>query len=343
MKNFNKDIYNNSLKNPETNSWNDTAHDLPVSNEDSGLFENISEYMKGLLDLEDVRKDPALPETEEAVKEMISDYHKNISGHMDNEKFIRDVFSKAAPEEKIKKEISYIKYDIGNSALKEITSEWVKEWHRKKQMKGAIDPQTEEIKEFITSSLKPDDSEPVKELREVRKKGLNRSLFISYLSVSAAALIGVFILLKALLPSYNSEKLFNLYYKPLDAISPVTRSLGSSENSTYASAIASYKTGDYLIAASLFSESVLKDKASVSPRFFLGLTQLALKDYDRAISLLTGVVNESGEYSKEAQWYLGLAYIKTGDKPKATQCFEYLAKSDGFYRERSEKILRRLK
>ena len=77
--------------------------------------------------------------------------------------------------------------------------------------------------------------------------------------------------------------------------------------------------------------------------FYLGITQIALGDYNQAITVLAGVANQAGELTKEARWYLGLAYIKAGNRAKASECFELLAQSSGFYRERSEKILRRLK
>ena len=75
----------------------------------------------------------------------------------------------------------------------------------------------------------------------------------------------------------------------------------------------------------------------------MGLSELALENYPQAVNLLSGVANNTGEYAKEAKWYLGLAWLKTGNKEKAVECFEFLAGSDGFYRDRSEKILRRLK
>ena len=104
------------------------------------------------------------------------------------------------------------------------------------------------------------------------------------------------------------------------------------KSGTYASAIESYKLGDYQRAATGFSEAVLRDSSFISPRFFMGLTYLALENYNQAINLLSGVVNDSGEYGKEARWYLGLAYLKTGNKAKAAECFKLLAQSTGFYR-----------
>lgn len=324
-------------------AMNGFEDDLNLNSDDSALFGKISEYIKGRLDIEDVRNDPALPGTEEAVKEMIMDYNKNISGNKDNEKFIRDIFAERASEEKITYEISHIKQEIGNSKLNEISAEWVKEWHGKRQRNGGRDPITDEIKNFITSSLNSEESAPAKSLNDGRKKGLSRFLFARYVSLSAAALIGVFILVRTLLPSYNPEKLFNSYYEPFSVISSVTRGTTANEPDSYQAAVESYKTGDYQTAASGFSDAILKDSSVLAPRFLMGLTQLALENYDQAIDHLSLIADRSGEYRKEAGWYLGLACLKTGDKAKAAECFELLAQSPGFYSGRSEKILRRLK
>jgi hypothetical protein len=85
------------------------------------------------------------------------------------------------------------------------------------------------------------------------------------------------------------------------------------------------------------------DTSLVPPRFFLGMTHLALGNYNQAASLLEGVAGRQGEYSKEARWYLGLIYLKEGDKVKASINFEFLAQSSDYYSERSGKILRRLR
>ncbi len=307
--------------------------DIISDNGDSAIFKNISEFMKGYLDIEDVKSDPSFSGVKEDVEEMILDYNQNISRNKDNEKFIRETFSKMVTDENLEDEISNIEKEIGDNNLNKITSEWVNEWHKKKQSMGVPDPNTEERRDFIARSIKSEVHKPVK----------TKLLYVRYTSLLAAALIGAFILIRTLLPSGNQDKIFDSYYKPFDAISPVTRSLNNNETDIYSLAIGSYKTGDYDRAAREFSEIILKDPTVVSPRFFMGLTQLALKNYDQTINLLSGVINDSGEFSKEAKWYLGLTYLKSGNKPKAVECFENLAKSTGFYSERSEAILRRLK
>jgi tetratricopeptide (TPR) repeat protein len=322
------------------NSFED---DLPAGREDSALFETIGDYMKGRLDLEDVKNDTAFSDIREEVKVMISDYNKNLPGNKENEKFVREILSQTVSEENIADEIKLIKKEIKNNKLNDITAEWVREWHLKKQKAGVKDPKTEEMRDFIANALDSSISEPVKSIDNIEIKNSGRNLFIRYVTLSVAALIGAFILIRTLLPSSDPDKLFNTYYKPFDAVSPVTRSMNVSATDKYSSAIENYKTGNYQKAAVIFSSAFRDDPSVNSTKFYLGLSQLALKNYDQSIDLLTKVTNDSGEFGKEARWYLGLSYLKTANKQKAVECFEYLARYDGFYRDRSAGILRHLK
>jgi TolA-binding protein len=321
-------------------------NDMMSDSDDSALFESIGYYMKGRLDLEDVKNDPSLSVTKDAVEEMISDYKKNLSvnkENKENEKFIREIFSGEDSETRVTDEIKFIKQEIDDNKLNEITAEWVKEWHKKKQSAGVSDQKSKEISDFITGAINSPVSEPVKSMYEVSKKSSGSNLFVRYATLSAAAVLGAFMLIRTLLPSSDPEKLFSSYYKPFEAISPVTRSINNNVTDNYSSAIESYNTGHYQKAAIGFADALQKDPSAVSPQFFLGLSQLALRNYDQAITLLSGVANEPGDYGKEARWYLGLTYLKTANKQKAAECFGVLAKSDGYYRVRSEEILRRLK
>jgi TolA-binding protein len=307
------------------------------------LFETIGEYMKGCLDIEDVKNDPAFIVANETAEAMIIHYTKDTSGNKENKKFIREIFSSEANRDSLTDELNSINKEISDNKLNELTAEWVKEWHEKKQKAGAIDSKSEEIKNFITQSINNTASEPDQIVSSRAEKVSGRRLFARYASLSAAALLGVFILIRTLLPSSDTGKLFDLYYKPFDAFSPFTRSTNSNPTESYASAIESYRTGDYQKAAIGFTELMQKNQFEESSRFFLGLSQLAINNYSQAINLLAATANSSGEYTKEARWYLGLAYLKTANRQKATECFKYLARTGGYYRERSETILRRLR
>ena len=338
-----KYINGNPAKVQGSNSRNDSGYDLMLTDEDSALFEMISTYFKGLYDIEDVKSDPVYSKTREMVKLMISDYQNNVVHNKNNEKFIRDSIPGETSEAKIEKEINRIKQEISHSKLDDISVAWIKEWHEKRRRDGGKNKKTEEIREFITDSLKP--AESMAEIDSgtvITKTGSGRARIIRYSSLAAAAIIGAALLIRSLLLSSNTDKIFSKNYEPFYAISDVTRSLDTGGDESFTSALESYKGGNYQFAATGFSEALRSEATSVSTRFFLGITQIALNDFNNAIDLLEGVANQQGEYTKEARWYLGLAYLKTGNKAKASECFELLAHSPGFYRERSEKILRRL-
>jgi TolA-binding protein len=343
MKRQNKYNNHNSSEVKGRDSWDDPGFEMLLSPGDSALFGKISDYMKGLSDIEDVKSDPAYSVTNEEVKVMISDYQKNTILNKDNEKFIHDSLDEETPEEKLKNEIGQINYEISHSNLNDISSEWVKEWHEKRQRNSNKDSKTEEIRNFITGSLKQEETSDEIRSDERKKSGLSKSLIIRYTSLAAAAIIGAVFLIRSLLPTNDPQKMFSKYYEPFKAVSSITRSTGASESESFTNAIGSYKAGDYKAAAAGFSEAMLNGSESYSAGFYLGITELELGNYNKAIDLLGGVVNLKGEYTKEATWYLGLAYTKSGNKIKASECFEVLARSSGFYSDRSEKILRRLK
>jgi TolA-binding protein len=343
MKRQERHIKDKPMKGPGKITRNRFDIDMSSDQGDGVLFENIGKSMIGHLDIQDVKNDPALSAAREVVKEMMSDYKRILSVNRDTERFIKNIIEEERPVYKISDELKFIRQEIDEKNLNLITSDWVKEWHEKKQKIGERDPKSEEIRNFITEAINSPIAEPSSSTIDGHKKSYSRRLFVQYISLSAAAIFGVFILIRTLLPASNPENLFNSYYRPFDAVSPVTRSINNTESDNYSSAINSYKTGDYQSALTGFDLVLSKEPSSGQARFLLGLSQIALENYSPAISLLLDVANSSGEYAKEAKWYLGLSYLKTNNPQKAQECFEYLARSDGFYRERSEKILRRLK
>ena len=334
----------NRIKNIKVNmTSNEFKTDQFSDSDDSALFDSMSDYMTGCFDLEDIKNDPALEATNEVAREMISNHNKNFSGNSENERFIKEIFSGYESEDSISDEIKTIKQEIADKNLNRVTSEWVREWQVKKQQVSEPDPKSLEIKNFITGAINSSKAEQAKAANDGLKKRSERITFARYASLSAAALLGVFLLIKTLLPTSDPEKLFNSFYKPFEAVSPVTRSINNGETDRYSSAITSYKNGNYKGAVAGFESVLEQDPSSESARFLLGMSQLSLQNYSQAIELLSTVANGSGEYGKEARWYLGLSYLKTGNKAQAIDCFEYLIKANGFYRARSENILRHLK
>jgi TolA-binding protein len=328
-------------------SLKDTEKFMPeseskVTDDDAVLFLSISEHMRAHLDIEEVKNDPGYSSTCNKVDEMISDYRNKGKINGSNENFIKENFSSDTNGKPVLDEIRIIKQEIEEKNLNLVTAEWVREWHEKKQRGGSKSVKTDEIRNFVTDALKADAGEiPVKPAKAQR--GVTRNLFIRYISLSAAALIGLFLLIRTLIPSAGSEKLFSGYYKPFEAVSPVTRGVNTDLSYMYSSAISSYRKGDYAAAVNVLDKLIEKDPASAQAKYYLGISQLALGNCETSISLLSQVASDAGEYNKEARWYLGLSYLKSGNREKAAECFETLARSDGYYHDRSARLLRRLK
>jgi TolA-binding protein len=331
---------NDQLRNRIRNGFEDNSF---TDQEDSALFESIGDILTACTDLEDVKNDPAYQGTKTAVSEMMSDYKQNLSANRENENFIRDTCAGIRNEDKISDEVKFIKQEIDNKNLNLVTAEWVREWHERKQKAGIQDPKTEEIRSFITEAIDSQNTEQPEVISEAEKKPGRISIFARYIPLAAAAIAGIFLLLRALLPASDPKQIFDTYYTPLNAISPVTRSLNDVASANYSAAINSYKTGAYQEAVLGFGKVLDKEPGSEAAKFYMGLSQLALSNWTQTIALLTDISEQQGEFGKEARWYLGLACLHEGDKQKAVECFEYLAKSRGFYAERAGSILRRLK
>ena len=172
---------------------------------------------------------------------------------------------------------------------------------------------------------------------------LDRSAYFKWISLSAAAFLGIFFLLKSLFISADPERLFKQYYDPYKVSSVTTRAGESKPDESFAMAIGYFKAGDYQAADKEFSGILINDSSKINALYFRGITELALGDYSRAADMFEKYSLKSGDYIAEARWYLGLSYLGLGDTEKAAGCFKTLSSSPGFYNSRASALLRRLK
>ncbi len=306
------------------------------------LYKQINEYMRGRFDLEEVNNDRDLQDIDQMVKESIYQYQQNQGDYEENEKFIKDALHKSISDKALEEEIYQIKQEIHEHDLNEISEGWVKEWLENNQDRNSNE-NIKEFRDYISNSLVTKKNRPTLKIIHKVKENLNRSATFRVLGLSAAALITGILLIWTLIPSDNPEKLYEAYYKPMITISPVTRSYNSIMVKQYADAIEMYNKGNYKEASYIFDEMMQENPTFIAPYFFQGITQLELGNYERAISLLSTVTSQSKDFMKEAQWYLGLCYLKTGEKNKARTYFEILSESGGFYQDQAKELLRRLK
>jgi len=241
-------------------------------------------------------------------------------------------------DNKLNNETDLIKLEIREHNLDEQISEWITEWSVRE---NAGDEKRKEIRDFVERSLPAEEElKPAKPVRSGTRSSA-RSILITVTSI-AAVITGAFFLIRLLFPA-DPKKIFSEFYEPFPVISALTRSQSNTEFNDFIKATESYRLKDYKAAAAGFAKGMQVAKTSLASAFCLGITKLESGDYSGAAVLLDSVADLRSEFAKEATWYLGLAYIRSGNIPEAAECFKQLSQSPGFYSERSQKILRRLK
>ena len=335
--------HKNDLNSGNRKPWpGDDRDDEALSPDDKILLGRIGDYFTGYFDKEEVINDPAYPEICDRVRSYVQEFDNRESVNASIRSYIKNSLSSYETGQ-INEEINLIKQENKNKQIDTITSEWVKEWHERKRSEPIRNAKEKEISDFIVGSLEPDES--VSELNhdpDMPRKPGKVIRIISY-SSAAAAIIAVVFLVRFIIPSGNPDKIFARYYEPYYVASVVTRNAGNQDVVDMKSALDSYRNRNYQLAAVQFSEALLAEPVTDLPRFYLGMSFIELKNYERAVRVLESLADRQGEFTSDAKWYLGLVFLKTGNKEKARECFEYLAANPGFYSERSEKILRRFR
>lgn len=75
---------------------------------------------------------------------------------------------------------------------------------------------------------------------------------------------------------------------------------------------------------------------------FSGLNQMGLGNIPAAITLFSDLLSSKDQFVPEAQWYLGLCYLKTGDNLKARSLMETMSETEGIYKKKAQLILKNL-
>ena len=311
-------------------------------NENYLLYKHVNDYMRAKFDIEEVKKDPFLQEIKEVVDAAITDYNLKTDYNQEDYKFIKDAHIDKMAEVSLQNEINIILKEIEDYNINEIAASLVNEFIEKENYNTIKDPETENVRNFIRNSLEPEKSN--KELKIIHNRKIDRikSPMIRIVSISAAALIAGVVLMKTLIPANNTEKLYASFYKPCSIESSVIRGSDSELSDQLGEAINYYRLGKYDLAVPLLNGIIQKDTSNITASFYLGITQIELGNFRLAITELTKSLSKPQEFTKEAQWYLGLTYLKIGEKSKAIPFFKILSESEGFYQDQAKKLLRRL-
>lgn len=162
--------------------------------------------------------------------------------------------------------------------------------------------------------------------------GNNR--FIGKKFLLAASVILFIVILSVLYfistPASN-ENLYSQFYNKYDACY-VTRS-GSSSTDELIVAIQLYDKKQYQDAISQFNEIIKKDNKNSAAHFFIGVSYMETKEFDKAIKSLNIVLAQKDTaFLEHAEWYLALCYLKTNQIQQAKNIIDQIKSSDSYYR-----------
>lgn len=167
-----------------------------------------------------------------------------------------------------------------------------------------------------------------------------RNLWIRW-GAAAAVLILLPVIAFLLLPErFDRDDLIAQYSTPYpNVVLPVLRE-DNGEMDERMKAYAAYEEGDYQHAYTLFDDLRREGVDDDELPFYQGVTAFLLADYDTSVELLLGYSRTSeARLHRQAQWYLALSMLKSGDVAKAVKRLETLAATTGYRQAEARTLL----
>jgi len=294
--------------------------------------EKLDKIMKKSLMLEAIESDPNLIKAEILARRDI-DTLWNKDGERDGKKD-NNVFE-VETEIELRKKIAKAQVEAVLSGIDDITESWVRNFDKSKPFIGQ-DVDAQRIIKFVKKS------EPFSEtVIQMPSKRYRISQKIGF-QVAAAVFVLSMLLFKSLTPSYSGDSLYKRYYKPMEASSYSLRGNTQDAGTKFQEGVDYYMLKDYAKADLVFNDLQTMKENSPEVLLYSGLNKMGQGHFASAINLFNGVISAGDQFVPEAQWYLGLCYIKTGENLKARTIMESLSETEGIYKKKAQVILKNL-
>lgn len=135
-------------------------------------------------------------------------------------------------------------------------------------------------------------------------------------------------------------EIFNEFFIPFENI--LTARADSQKDEDLMKAMSHYSKGDYKNASLLFKQLLKKRPTDLVINFYYGISELAQENLEDSKKIFKKIILNDKDLLKElARWYLGLAYLKSGNTKSAMKHFESLSAKSSLWD--SEKILQKIK
>ena len=150
-------------------------------------------------------------------------------------------------------------------------------------------------------------------------------------TLQAAAFVGALLVIRSILFTVTTVKLYDKFYDPLSGEALSTQVVMDSTNTSVLAGIDCYLLEDYVCA--------IKHLVEVPEgSFYLGLSQLELEQFDEARESLQSFQDAYPEYP-DVNWYLGLTYLRLDELDDALVSLDKLSSKSNPYSSRAEKLI----
>jgi len=228
-----------------------------------------------------------------------------------------------------KKEIESFKKELlTNSELKDETK-------LRKEIDDALrDKNFIELRQILNNASKM-------KARQSQNRSFKNEVFRTW-QIAAASLIfvllagGLWLMLSG--KTYSSDRLISKYYKPAHPVMQL-RSVEFGSDDALKEAFSYYQQNDYVNALKYFNSL----DNQVTAQFYSGVCYIELEQYQKATSSFEFVIDDKDNlFIEQAEWYIGLIHLMNNDKDKATEQFSKIAKTESFYSDQADEILKYL-
>ncbi len=178
--------------------------------------------------------------------------------------------------------------------------------------------------------------------KKIYNKKRRTGTYLKYASaVGIAVIIGFIFIMPG--KKLSSNEIMSRYYKTYDP--PTTqRSAQINASDDFNQAIEFYKTHDFENAAVYFNKVIMQEPRDMYSTLLFGISKFEDQKYPEAkLSFGKVIDNKNNLYIDQAEWYLALCYINTGEKDKAVRILKKIKREKGIYKDNAEEIIRKLK
>lgn len=159
--------------------------------------------------------------------------------------------------------------------------------------------------------------------------------------ITVMVIVGSVILLEE--RNLSASQIMKRYYTEYE---PVTgqRSAQTEMNTLFSRGLECFETRDFRNAALFFSKVIENEPKDMYATLLNGISHFEVNSYSDAKKSF-GIVIEDNKnlYIDQAQWYLALCYLQTGENEKAVQLLQIINDEGGLFSKKSKRILKKIK